>query len=146
MERTVGHHDTPSVARAERPRNPVLVVEDDAATRESVMALLHWDGYETAGAGDGLAALDLLREGGVSPCLILLDLMMPVMDGWQFRAAQRADPALASIPVIVFSARLGAANAVGSLQVAAALTKPVDSERLLDLVEQHCHARTSPDR
>jgi len=137
--------NTPAVARPQRPREPILVVEDDVLTRESLMALLQWDGYETVGAGDGAAALHLLRDGGVSPCLILLDLMMPVMDGWQFRAEQRADPALSNIPVIVFSARLGVANAITSLEVVAALTKPVDSDRLLDLVERHTRTRPTAE-
>ena len=138
MEDRAVHDDTPVVARPDRPSDPVLVVDDDLAMRESLMALLDWDGYRTVGAENGREALDLLRRGGVRPCLIILDLMMPIMDGWQFRAEQRADPRLVDIPVIVFSARLGVTNAVNSLQVVAAITKPVDSGRLLDLIEHHC--------
>ena len=119
------------------------MVEDDAATLDSILALLHWDGWETAGAQNGVEALQLLRSAAAKPCLILLDLMMPVMDGWTFRAEQRRDPALKDIPVIVFSARLGVANAISSLGVAAGVAKPVDPERILDLVAQHCRPQAA---
>ncbi|HET9595586.1 MAG TPA: response regulator [Anaeromyxobacteraceae bacterium] len=80
----------------------VLVVEDDPDIREALEEALASEGYEVALATDGAHALRVAHE--TLPDLILLDLMMPVMNGWAFRAAQRADPALAGIPVIVVSA------------------------------------------
>src|SRR4051794_37746057 len=85
------------------PNKLVLLVEDNDATREAVSLILESDGYQVMTAANGRKALDRLR-GGARPDLILLDLMMPVMDGWQFRAEQRRDQVLADIPVIVCSA------------------------------------------
>ncbi|HTM22199.1 MAG TPA: response regulator [Kofleriaceae bacterium] len=83
----------------------VLIVEDDDDISESMADLLEGEGYKVGRAADGAQALRLLRAAdGNRPGLILLDLMMPRMDGYQFRAEQRADPALAGIPVLVMSA------------------------------------------
>jgi len=76
---------------------PVLVVEDDRDVRESLVAVLEDAGYRVMSAADGRAALDLLRAGP-RPAVILLDLMMPVMDGFEFRAEQVRDPSLADVP------------------------------------------------
>ncbi|MEO7092000.1 MAG: response regulator, partial [Polyangiales bacterium] len=76
------------------PTSPksVLVIEDDVDIREALMGILRDEGYLADGAGNGLEGLDHLRaQGGVRPGLILLDLMMPVMNGWQFRAEQQQD-------------------------------------------------------
>jgi len=81
----------------------VLVIEDDEATREAVTLLLTSEGCDVLTAANGRAALEVLRNGA-RPDLIVLDLMMPVMDGWQFRAEQKRDPALSKIPVLVISA------------------------------------------
>src|SRR4051812_17571750 len=90
-----------TVLDSPRPRGCVLVVEDEADLRALIVGLLEGDGYAAVGASNGEEALDVLRTTPRRPCLILLDLMMPRMDGWAFRAAQRRDPALASIPVVV---------------------------------------------
>jgi len=82
----------------------ILVVEDDAALREMMAQQLHLAGFAPATAPNGYEALALLRMGFPAK-LILLDLRMPIMDGWAFRAEQRRDPDLADIPVIVMSAR-----------------------------------------
>jgi CheY-like chemotaxis protein len=84
----------------------VLVVEDDAPIREALCAVLRDDGYAVAEAGDGQEALEFLRTHP-TPRVILLDLMMPVMDGWTFLREQAADPALAGIPVVVITAGAG---------------------------------------
>ena len=84
-------------------RNRILVVEDDGDVREALVQLLEFEGYRVTSATNGRDAIDQLRAGA-APNLILLDLMMPVMDGPQFRAAQLGDPGLAAIPVIVLSA------------------------------------------
>jgi CheY-like chemotaxis protein len=72
------------------------------------------------------------------PSVILLDLMMPVMDGWQFRTEQLRDPALAAIPVILISADGTVREKAAALSAAAFLRKPIDVEQLLALVRQYC--------
>src|SRR5690242_10127431 len=83
---------------------PIMVVEDDEEIRETLVDLLHDHGYEAIGARDGRDALDTLAHAKELPCLIVLDLMMPVMDGKAFREAQLQDPSLSKIPVLVISA------------------------------------------
>src|ERR1700682_362753 len=80
-----------------------LIVEDDASIREAIAEVLRSEGYEASSCGHGREALEYLRDGH-HPDVILLDLMMPVMDGWEFRIEQRKDPALATIPVVALSA------------------------------------------
>ena len=84
----------------------ILLVEDDADIRLQVVLALELEGYEVVQASNGKEALALLRSSSPEglPCCIILDLMMPVMDGWEFRRRQREDPALASVPVVVLSA------------------------------------------
>src|SRR5687767_5128531 len=82
----------------------ILIVDDDADVRESIREALDDEGYRVATAANGKAAVRLLRDDNLRPDLILLDIMMPEMDGWAFRAEQRKDPKIASIPVIVFTA------------------------------------------
>lgn len=108
----------------------VLLVEDDIDVREAVADTLDEAGYRVSPARNGQEALDMLRSGAVQPRVILLDLMMPVMDGWQFREEQLRDPALASIPVVALSAHGG----IEALDAAAHLRKPVELKQLLDTV------------
>lgn len=122
----------PAAVRARR----VLVVEDDVDAREAIAAFLEGEGYEVVEADDGRQALEQLRRQEV--CVILLDLMMPVMNGAAFRAAQLDDPRLADIPVAVLTADAGAASKAGALGVAECMTKPVDYARLLAFVARHC--------
>ncbi len=117
-------------------RASVLVVDDDPDIREMLGMLLEVAGYTVRLAEHGQAALADLHAHP-RPCCIVLDLQMPVMDGWSFRAAQQQDPALADIPVIVVTASRSLA-AAAALQVAAYLAKPFASERLLALIEQVC--------
>jgi DNA-binding response OmpR family regulator len=109
----------------------VLVVEDERDIREAVEAVLVDEGYEVVGACDGADALQKLHA--CHPGLVLLDLMMPRMDGWQFRAAQQRDPEVSGIPVVVLSA-LGY---VPELDAADYLPKPFDLERLVTCVRRH---------
>jgi len=81
----------------------ILLVDDDRAVLNALTELLESEGYKVATAIDGLDALDQLR-GGLRPCVIVLDLMMPVMDGWDFRHEQMKDQALRDIPVVVITA------------------------------------------
>ena len=89
-----------------------------------------------ATASNGQEALDQLRSGTDLPSLILLDLMMPVMDGWEFRREQRKDPAIADVPVVVLSALDPSRGAdIGAVEF---LKKPLDFDHLLALVRQYC--------
>lgn len=110
-----------------------MVVEDDPDCLDIVSEILEADGYEVLGAPDGQAALAALH-GGRRPRLILLDLMLPIMNGWQFREAQLEDTALAHIPVIVFTAGRDAQGAARSLGAAGFLRKPIDMDDLLAAV------------
>jgi CheY-like chemotaxis protein len=85
-----------------QPGKSVLLVEDDDLLRGAMKMVLQWEGYRVACARDGREALDLLRTAG-PPSLILLGVMMPVLDGREFRQEQQQDPALADIPVVVVS-------------------------------------------
>ncbi len=111
----------------------VLVVEDDADVRQSLVEVLEDEGYEVAAAGDGLEALDYLHAAQ-KPRLILLDLMMPRMDGFQFRAAQQNDQSLAEIPVAVVSADEQGGSKATALRASGYLRKPVKLADLLALV------------
>jgi len=118
----------------------ILVVEDDPGLRAAMTEALEDRGYEVACAGDGKDALAQL-EASPAPSVILLDLAMPVMDGWSFRAAQRRDPRFAAIPTVVLSASIGAdACVLDGLDPAAALAKPFDLERLIATVQRLCVA------
>ncbi|HJZ88212.1 MAG TPA: response regulator [Polyangia bacterium] len=116
----------------------VLVVDDDQAIRESIVQVLEDEGYRGVQARDGLDALHNLRAAANAPCVILLDLMMPVMDGVQFRDQQLRDPRLASIPVIVISADSAVLGKAKSLRPEAVLRKPIELAHLLATVEQYC--------
>jgi CheY-like chemotaxis protein len=111
----------------------ILVVEDDRDIQAAITLVLETQGYRVAAAANGRDALDYLHRSE-PPDLVLLDLMMPVMDGWQFRREQKRDPALAAIPVIVISS---ASNAP-SLGVKDVLEKPVAFDRLLNTVRRYC--------
>lgn len=125
---------TESVSSDVRPTGPVLVVEDDPDQRDAVMLALQQAGYEVVAAADGLEALELLHAG-MKPCLILLDLMMPEMDGVQFRKEQLKSAATADIPVVVVSA-FGQRTRARSLQVADYLSKPVEIDQLVAVVDR----------
>jgi CheY-like chemotaxis protein len=109
----------------------VLIVDDEAATRDILVELLHKDGREIVTAGDGREALERLTELP-RPCLIVLDLMMPGMNGFEFLRRQSTDSSIAKIPTIVLSGFTRPAGARHQL------SKPVDVDRLLALVDQYC--------
>jgi signal transduction histidine kinase len=111
----------------------VLVVEDDADIRESLVGLLCDEGYDARAVSNGFDALEDLRSGHRTD-VILLDLMMPVMDGWQFRVRQREDPRIANIPVLVLSADTTAKAA--AIDADAYLKKPIDCAALVGSIER----------
>jgi CheY-like chemotaxis protein len=116
----------------------VLVVDDNEDIRESLMGFLEDHGFVATGARDGRDALNQLGAAPALPCLIILDLMMPVMDGRAFRQAQLRDPDLAGIPVVVVSAYKDIRWLVEGLDVKDHLPKPLDLDALLDVVREHC--------
>lgn len=118
-----------------RNRKTILVVDDDQDIRDTLTELLVEEGYAVLSAAHGGEALAALRAEP-RPDLILLDLMMPIMDGWQFRAEQRSNPALADIPVVVVSAT-GKDDKVVNLGAAQLLKKPIRLEELLEAVARH---------
>jgi len=100
-----------------------------------MVTLLDLKGYSVVTAANGAEALRVARQQ--LPCLILLDLIMPVMDGVEFRAAQLADAALSSIPVVCVSGRYNAADLAREIGAVALLEKPIAVDSLLDAVRQH---------
>ena len=116
----------------------VLIVDDDADIRGAVLETLEDEGYLVLGARNGREALELLRSLPVQPGLILLDMMMPVMDGLGFRAEQLSDPSIAEIPVVVMTADAQVAKKADKLQAKALLKKPVGLEELFAVVKQYC--------
>lgn len=119
-------------AAPDRPR--ILVVDDDEMIQESIREVLSDEGYDVVIAQNGVDALAKLRAGE-RPAVILLDLMMPIMDGWQFRSEQKKDEALAAIPVIVITAAGGAVRS--TIDADEFMTKPVRLDMLLDAVRRH---------
>ena len=127
--------DSPAPQPPGPPYCPVLIVEDDEDLRDMMAQMLTIEGFAAASVANGREALDYLHSSG-KPQVILLDLMMPVMDGWEFRRQQQADPELAPVPVIVLSA-LDQERAA-PVDADAFLKKPLDFDRLLGLVRDHC--------
>lgn len=118
-------------------RGHVMIVDDDDDIREALTMILEDEGFRITSFGNGLEALTYLRSSP-PPCMILLDLMMPVMDGWAFRTAQLQDPALAGIPVVVISAFSNMPRMTANLDVSEYLQKPIDIDTLITMVERYC--------
>lgn len=114
----------------------VLVVEDEESIRETVRELLEFEGYNVRTASNGKEALQVLGHME-APCVIFLDLMMPVMDGWQFLDARRKDAKLSQLPVIVLSAAADRLKAPGASEV---VCKPPDLDALLAMLDRHCQS------
>jgi len=118
-------------------RRALCVVDDDADIREALSDVLTFAGYEVIVAGDGESALERLRAQESGCRLILLDLMMPRMNGWEFRRRQLADPALAGIPVVLLTGAGTAAKAIDELRVEMTIEKPFDLDALLAKVAHY---------
>ena len=114
----------------------VLIVEDDPDIREALADNLRDAGYEVREAENGQQALDYLQSDAVSPCLVLLDLMMPIMSGAELLQALQEGHRLASLPVVVVSAGGSPAEAKGARRF---LRKPPNPELLLALVKEFCN-------
>ncbi|MCP3139968.1 response regulator [Pyxidicoccus xibeiensis] len=114
--------------------NSVLVVEDDADLRAAVADILEDEGFVVHVAENGRDALEELGHMGHMPCVVLLDLMMPVMDGFAFMERFRADPVLSQVPVVVFSASVREPPEGAS----AMIRKPFEIPALLSAVAGYC--------
>lgn len=115
----------------------VLIIEDDDEIREILAEMLTDKGYPVITARNGVEGLTAMRSS-LLPCVVLLDLMMPVMDGWALRREMLADPKLAQIPVVVVSGAADLESKASQLKAACVLTKPVKWPVLLDSVRAHC--------
>lgn len=113
----------------------LLIVEDDEAIRQMMQDVLEIEGYEILSASDGQQGLEMLRAHAETPCLIILDMMMPKVNGWQFLDEQRANPKYAGIPVIVCSAYRESAKTV---KPHAFVEKPVQLPVLTKAVKAFC--------
>jgi CheY-like chemotaxis protein len=109
----------------------VLIIEDDFEIRKALLDILRSEGYSVQAATDGQEALEVLRKGAQKPNVIILDLMMPVMDGWIFRNHQLQDPSIAKIPVIVITAEGTAKAKAKAMNAVAGIRKPIDLDELL---------------
>lgn len=114
--------------------NSILIIEDDDGIREALRYALELEGYPVVTAENGKEGLRLLPRLN-APCLILLDLMMPVMNGWEFLEAMRAEPSVSNIPVAVVSAF---SNKTHTIRAQAFLNKPIHLDKLFELVHEYC--------
>ncbi len=112
----------------------ILIIEDDEGVGPSIAHLLRDEGYQVEVAANGLVALERLRSDPL-PSLILLDLMMPGMDGIEFRVRQLSDARISSVPVVLISARPDVAIRAKELLISDYLPKPMNFEELLHVVQ-----------
>ena len=119
------------------PIQTVLVVDDDEDLLQVLRDVIAEEGYRVLTAPNGEAAFEMLRAGEV-PCMILLDLKMPGMDGHEFRRLQMADPSLADIPVVGFTGLWNGEEVAHKLSLSACLKKPVNLHQLLETVAHYC--------
>ncbi len=127
------------------PGHRILVIEDNADTAEAFAVIFAARGFDVSVSSNGADALAILRHDQ-DFCAILLDLILPVMDGRAFPRAQRADPATADIPVILVSADHQIAEAARQLGAENFLHKPIDPVEVVDVVERHCSGRACSAR
>jgi len=115
----------------------ILIVDDDNDTRSALSEMLEEEGFTVEGAPNGREALARLRGGKAHPAVILLDLMMPGMDGWDFRSEQLRDPKLARVPVVVVSASGFSYESIRTqFQPAAFVPKPIERTALLGVIRE----------
>jgi CheY-like chemotaxis protein len=117
----------------------ILLIDDDPDIRVSLAELLRLEGYPVVTAGNGEEGLEKLKSNSL-PCVILLDLMMPIMDGWEFRAKQLSEPDLAQLPVVIISATTEIRRHAAELRAAGFVSKPFVLDRLLSVVQRYCQA------
>lgn len=116
----------------------MLVVDDYADTRDSLVSMLETHGWIAHGAGSGAEALALFASG-LRPCVVVLDVRMPGMSGWELRKRMKRDPDLADIPVVILAADPDAgANDARRADIREFLRKPVDGLDIIAVIERHC--------
>ncbi|HEX5421701.1 MAG TPA: response regulator [Gammaproteobacteria bacterium] len=115
----------------------ILLVEDESDLRQAMAWLLEYHGYSVETAANGKEALARLEQIE-RPCLIILDLMMPEMNGWELRKGLLRHPELADVPVVLVSGAIDIDKAARSLKAVDYLTKPVDFSRLFGVIEAYC--------
>lgn len=115
----------------------ILVVDDEVSVRAMLIALLEDMQYDVRGAANGRDALARLRNEPGRFRLILLDLMMPFMSGWDVLLSMQSDPALADIPIVMMTAGADVRRQALDLGAVGYVSKPVDLDQLLGIVEQH---------
>jgi CheY-like chemotaxis protein len=123
---------------------PILIIDDEAQLRFVISELLRDEGYTVAQAANGREALIYLQTATPLPCVILLDMMMPLMNGWEFLRVQQHNPLFAPIPVVVISVFRALAESAAALGVQQALAKPIDLDRLLATVQRYCPSAPPP--
>lgn len=116
----------------------ILIVDDDFAIRDSLSQLLEGEGFSVTAVSDGQEALSYLFQSSEYPCLILLDLMMPGINGWEFRRQQKQNPAFASIPVAIISADRNLKAQATTLEAQGYIDKPIDVDALFQIVGRYC--------
>jgi CheY-like chemotaxis protein len=121
------------------PSSIVLVVDDNEACRTAIAASLKHSGFQVMGADNGRSALDAVRER--RPDVILMDLMMPEVDGWEAVAAIRADPAISTIPVLACTASSPDRDRIRSAGFSGCIAKPARLPALLDAIYTCCSPR-----
>jgi CheY-like chemotaxis protein len=132
-----------SVILASMNRN-ILLVEDDRDICEIVEQVLAEEGYTTVAVSNGAEGLAYLRSEAPRPFVIMLDLMLPVMDAWQFRAEQMRDAHLSDIPVVIFSANPKVTKHADALGAAAVIRKPPDLDELLGILDRLAPRNAAP--
>jgi two-component system chemotaxis response regulator CheY len=114
----------------------ILVVDDDTDIRETLAQILEFEGFQVVCACNGQEAMAQLEH--LKPSLILLDLMMPVMNGYEFRIAQKLKPEIAGIPVIILSADGNVQQKAAAAEVSCYLKKPIELDTLLSAIRRFC--------
>lgn len=129
-------HAAPATSAADA-RTTILLIEDHGDIREGLQELLRREGYAVEAAGNGREALNMLHQG-LRPSIIVTDLMMPVMGGFEFRQEQMSHPKFRDIPLIVYSGVTDPREKAQQLRADAYIAKPIDMDGLIELVRRHC--------
>lgn len=116
----------------------ILVVDDEADLRQCIVELLEEEGFSVSQADNGKAALEYLNKAKAKPCLILLDYMMPVMDGQKFCEEQNKNPAINSIPVVLVTAATIQDEILKTMNIVDQVSKPLKIEDFLNTVKTYC--------
>ena len=115
----------------------ILIIEDDDDLRDSLFELISLKGYKVEAVANGREALERLADVPV-PCLIILDLMLPVISGWEFRRQQLSDPRLSKIPTVILSGISNLETESRRLQAIACVSKPIDFDLLFKTIDEYC--------